>query len=418
MGNIMVDYYDPDYHFRTGICRCRKCNDRVLAKRLHYEYRYLALEFYGPNMETTYSAITDLHNGDTEVIQAINEWIMNSNEAEARVYKNRSEAISSFGLGRLTRLIYWDKVRERNHFNHAYRRFDEILKKEARSHEKAAERLSETLRENDAVISRAKRFGTLLADIENILIGKQIDSSVSDLHPSWIKIDTVSKSIIPNKKYLDTLRRESQVEYGWKPELLFKDPYSTDRSSSIREFNSESRRLRNKIVSEIGKLYSSNSQEGSMKSISEKTVELWMKTESMRVQLNFSNEYLKLGKQRRDWQYNNFIRTVKESDALAEVKPFCQLLYRAYGKNGELLYIGRTSSPAHRLIQHYYKSSWPRFLSHVTFMSYSMQNIGRAESYAIESESPLFNIQENSKRVSNTREGVKNKLAPGGDTVE
>ena len=70
-----------------------------------------------------------------------------------------------------------------------------------------------------------------------------------------------------------------------------------------------------------------------------------------------------------------------------------QTLYRFYDAEGALLYVGITKFFEPRLKQHYKNADWFFETASVTLEHYkTRQEVERAETRAIESESPRYNI--------------------------
>ena len=70
-------------------------------------------------------------------------------------------------------------------------------------------------------------------------------------------------------------------------------------------------------------------------------------------------------------------------------------VYRFYDEAGELLYIGYTADPYTRWRQHSRKSEWAPLAAFVRVERYAYEDLARsAETTAIRSESPRFNIKQ------------------------
>jgi excinuclease UvrABC nuclease subunit len=73
-----------------------------------------------------------------------------------------------------------------------------------------------------------------------------------------------------------------------------------------------------------------------------------------------------------------------------------QTLYRFYNQNDQLLYVGITKFFEPRLKQHYKNAEWFFETSRVTLEHYqTRQDVEQAESRAIKSEKPKYNIAKN-----------------------
>ena len=69
-----------------------------------------------------------------------------------------------------------------------------------------------------------------------------------------------------------------------------------------------------------------------------------------------------------------------------------QYLYRAYGPNGELLYIGISSQWHHRLHQHEKTSAWIEQATNVTIERFAdRDSVSLAEREAVQKEKPIHN---------------------------
>lgn len=70
------------------------------------------------------------------------------------------------------------------------------------------------------------------------------------------------------------------------------------------------------------------------------------------------------------------------------------VLYRHWGKDGNLLYAGRTNNPPARLADHRGEAPWWSSVSWTTYERFSSLNaLKTAEAQAIEDESPCWNVQ-------------------------
>jgi predicted GIY-YIG superfamily endonuclease len=73
-----------------------------------------------------------------------------------------------------------------------------------------------------------------------------------------------------------------------------------------------------------------------------------------------------------------------------------QTLYRFYDQNDQLLYVGITKFFEPRLKQHYKNADWFFETARVTLEHYqTRQDVERAESVAIKTEKPIYNIAKN-----------------------
>ena len=73
-----------------------------------------------------------------------------------------------------------------------------------------------------------------------------------------------------------------------------------------------------------------------------------------------------------------------------------QTLYRFYDQDDQLLYVGITKFFEPRLKQHYKNADWFFDTARVTLEHYqTRQDVERAESQAIKSERPKYNIAKN-----------------------
>ena len=78
-----------------------------------------------------------------------------------------------------------------------------------------------------------------------------------------------------------------------------------------------------------------------------------------------------------------------------------QTLYRFYDAEGALLYVGITKFFEPRLKQHYKNAEWFFETASVKLEHYkTRQEVERAETQAIESESPRYNIAKNLDKES------------------
>ena len=74
-------------------------------------------------------------------------------------------------------------------------------------------------------------------------------------------------------------------------------------------------------------------------------------------------------------------------------------LYRHYGQNGELLYVGISLSAINRLSQHRDHSQWFSSIKNVTLETYeTREDALRAETTAILEEKPLYNIKKTKQK--------------------
>ena len=82
-------------------------------------------------------------------------------------------------------------------------------------------------------------------------------------------------------------------------------------------------------------------------------------------------------------------------------------LYRCYGPEGVLLYVGISLGAIGRLVQHRQQQDWWIEVTHISITRFPTREDARsAETAMIHSERPLFNIIENS-------EGMARCPAPG-----
>jgi len=77
-----------------------------------------------------------------------------------------------------------------------------------------------------------------------------------------------------------------------------------------------------------------------------------------------------------------------------------QTLYRFYDQNDNLLYVGITKFFEPRLKQHYKNADWFFETAFVRLEHYSTrQDVELAESYAIKTENPRYNIAKNPDKL-------------------
>ncbi|MDD2270976.1 MAG: GIY-YIG nuclease family protein [Desulfuromonadaceae bacterium] len=78
-------------------------------------------------------------------------------------------------------------------------------------------------------------------------------------------------------------------------------------------------------------------------------------------------------------------------------------LYRHYGHDSKLLYVGISNNALSRLYQHEQSSEWYELISRVEIEHYpSREQALKAEKKAIENEKPIYNFVHNSDSVKRT----------------
>lgn len=86
------------------------------------------------------------------------------------------------------------------------------------------------------------------------------------------------------------------------------------------------------------------------------------------------------------------IRTIRP-DHYDRLKETTHVLYRCYTKRKVLLYVGMTNHPEDRLAQHRKTKPWWKYVDHITLQGFpSRKALAEAESIAIQTENPQFNI--------------------------
>ena len=89
-----------------------------------------------------------------------------------------------------------------------------------------------------------------------------------------------------------------------------------------------------------------------------------------------------------------------------------QYLYRHFSEEGELLYVGVSLSPVHRLVGHRKGSHWFGLIRRVEIEEFATREEAlKAETVAIISEQPLHNIQK--RKVKEIKVPKSRELEPG-----
>lgn len=67
-------------------------------------------------------------------------------------------------------------------------------------------------------------------------------------------------------------------------------------------------------------------------------------------------------------------------------------VYRFYGDDGVLLYVGKTRNPRHRMRNHAADPRWYDIIRRVTWEEFDGREVSSREAQAIRDEQPLYNI--------------------------